>query len=83
MLWETGNSVTQATTIKTCTYANTDCYEAKTVPVIFDISESTGYTTGGQNITVKGFGFNHAKIDVKIDGTACIVTRYMDDKFDC
>lgn len=83
MLWETGNSWTQRNTVKTCSYDNTDCYEARTVPVIFDISQNTGYLTGGQNLTVRGFGFNHKKIDVKIDGAPCTVTRYMDDKFDC
>ena len=63
MLWETGNSWTQRNTVKTCSYDNTDCYEARTVPVIFDISQNTGYLTGGQNLTVRGFGFNHKKID--------------------
>jgi hypothetical protein len=38
MLWETGNSITQKNTFKTCSYDMTDCYEARTVPVIFDIS---------------------------------------------
>jgi hypothetical protein len=53
------------------------------VPVIFDISQSTGYTTGGQNLTFTGFGFNNKAIDVKIDETPCKVTRYSDFGFDC
>ena len=69
--------------LKTCSYDNTDCYEARTVPVIFDISQKKGYLTGGQNLTVTGFGFNSKTIDVKIDGVNCVVTRFMTEKFDC
>ena len=83
MLWETGNVVQQAQTIKTCNYENKECYKAKTVPVIFSVSESTGFTTGGQNLTFTGFGFNNKAIDVKIDQTPCIVTSYGDHGFDC
>lgn len=83
MLWETGRAVKTENVLKTCSYDNTDCYEARTVPVIFDISQKKGYLTGGQNLTVTGFGFNNKAIDVKIDGVNCVVTRFMKDKFDC
>ena len=83
MLWETGRAVKSKQLVKTCSYDNTDCYEARTVPVIFDISQKKSYLTGGQNLTVTGFGFNNKAIDVKIDGVACTVTRFMVDKFDC
>jgi len=39
--------------------------------------------TGGQNITVTGFGFNSKNIDAKIDGVSCTVTSYKEDSFDC
>lgn len=47
MLWETGRAVKSENVLKTCSYDNTDCYEARTVPVIFDISQKKSYLTGG------------------------------------
>lgn len=47
MLWETGKAVKSETMLKTCSFDNTDCYEARTVPVIFDISQKKSYLTGG------------------------------------
>jgi hypothetical protein len=34
-----------------------DCYETRTVPVIFSISADEGYMSGGQNFTIVGYGF--------------------------
>jgi len=47
MLWETGNAKILEGEAFHCSYANTDCYQAKTVPVIFGIDHTSGYTTGG------------------------------------
>lgn len=47
MLWETGQSVIQPQESVHCSYDNSTCYTAKTVPVIFGKSSATGYTTGG------------------------------------
>lgn len=83
MLWETGNAVKPQSVLKTCSYDDTDCYEARTVPVIFDISQRKSFLTGGQNLTVTGFGFDSKAIDVKLDGVNCVVTRSMPEKFHC
>jgi hypothetical protein len=83
MLWETGLAIEHDFYMKTCIADNTQCYKAKTVPVIFDISQKSGYLTGGQSIKVKGFGFNHKSIDVKVDGVACAVTKFSESEFDC
>jgi hypothetical protein len=83
MLWETGYAIEHDTYMKTCLADNSACYKAKTVPVIFDISQKSGYLTGGQSMKVKGFGFNHKNIDVKVDGVACAVTKFSDSEFDC
>jgi hypothetical protein len=37
---------------------------SKIVPVIFDISYNQGYISGGQNLTIKGFGFMSGNISV-------------------
>ena len=57
MLWETGQAEIMDHKMLHCSYDNKTCYHAKTVPVIHEISSNTGYMSGGQNLTVKGFGF--------------------------
>ena len=52
MMWETGTGAIQDVESKMCDFNNTNCYQAKSLPVIFNVSENVGYTTGGQNITV-------------------------------
>lgn len=66
-----------------CDFNNTNCYQAKSLPVIFDISENVGYTTGGQNITVKGYGFDVGNVHAVIDGKNCTVTSTSRYEFDC
>jgi|TARA_B110000285_G_scaffold230851_1_gene298228 hypothetical protein len=83
MMWETGNAAIQAIESTTCDFNNTNCYQAKSIPVIFEISENVGYTTGGQNITVKGFGFDAGKVHAVIDGKNCTVTSTSRYEFDC
>jgi len=59
-----------------------ECYEVKTVPVIFDISQKEGYLTGGQNLTIRGHGFN-GTVAATVDGVACTVTAQREGAFDC
>lgn len=66
-----------------CAYDNTNCYKAKAVAVIYDITESQGYLTGGQEITVKGHGFANGTIDAKIDGVPCKVFYQDLSQFKC
>lgn len=47
MLWETGDTYTHTALMTHCTYDNQTCFQARTVPVIFDVSSNTTYTTGG------------------------------------
>jgi hypothetical protein len=56
-LWETGYAIYDPVTMNNCDYAGTKCYVAKTIPVIHSIDQDEGYVTGGQVLTVKGFGF--------------------------
>ena len=73
MLWETGYAIHDPITMSTCDYAGTTCYQAKTVPAIYSIDQKEGYVTGGQVITVKGFGFGKGTIKPSIDGVECKV----------
>jgi hypothetical protein len=49
------------------------------------ISADEGYTTGGQTLTINGFGLKakFAEIDIKVDGVACKVLTSALDKITC
>jgi hypothetical protein len=83
MLWETGNAHVLKQEATHCTYDNKTCYQAMAVPVIFGTSSNIGYTSGGQNLTVSGYGFGKGKITAKVDGQDCVVTQQSDYSFSC
>jgi hypothetical protein len=66
-----------------CSYDNSTCYKAKAVALINSITESQGYMTGGQLITVNGHGFSKGTIDAKIDGVPCEVVYQDLSQFKC
>ena len=74
MLWETGHAIKEPLLIQRCSYDGKECYEARTLPVVFDLSQRQGYLTGGQNLTLHGHGFNFGKVSVSVDGVDCAVT---------
>jgi hypothetical protein len=47
------------------------------------LSSHKGYITGGQNFTVKGFGFRNGNIKATLDGQDCKVTSYYEESFSC
>lgn len=47
MLWEVGYAQIAEHEATHCTYNMDRCYQAMNVPVIFNISQHTGYTSGG------------------------------------
>jgi hypothetical protein len=47
MLWEIGDAKINMGEALHCSYDNSTCYVAKTVPVIFGINYNAGYTSGG------------------------------------
>jgi len=85
MLWEVGQANIQPIESWTCSYDNSTCYQVKTVPVIYSQNHNSGYTTGGQIITVKGHGFTAGNITAEVDGVACVVDEesVKIDQFDC
>jgi hypothetical protein len=83
MMWETGKSVIQNTEANFCNYDESDCYTARTLPVIFNVSSHQGYSTGGLNITVQGHGFINGTIDAKVDGIPCKIKERSEDSFKC
>lgn len=83
MLWEIGHAMVQDDEAKQCSYDMSKCYYAMNVPVIFNISSHVGYTSGRQNLTIHGYGFNNPNITVKVAGIDCKVTEYQDDSVSC
>lgn len=83
MLWETGYAIHDPITMNTCDYTGKKCYVTKTIPAIFSIDQKQGYVTGGQVITVKGFGFGNGKIKPMVDGVECKIIDQTAEQFRC
>jgi hypothetical protein len=83
MLWETGYAIHDPVQMQYCNYDASDCYHSKTVPAIYTIDQKDGYLTGGQVITVNGFGFGYGTIRATIDGVSCEVLTQTTTSFTC
>jgi hypothetical protein len=83
MLWEVGHANVAEGESLHCSYDNQTCYRALNVPVIFDISSNEGYTSGYQNLTIHGYGFNSENINITVDGVDCVVKNYRIDTVSC
>jgi hypothetical protein len=55
----------------------------RTVAKIDSINMGEGYTTGGQNISIEGYGFTHGNVSIKVDGVDCAVTSYSKYAVNC
>ena len=47
MLWETGYASESYQEMTHCSYDNSSCYKVKAVPVIHEISATSGFSSGG------------------------------------
>ena len=64
---------------KHCNFAGDDCWYVKTHPKIDSISAEDGYTTGGQRLTISGWGLKGETKDdviVEVDGVPCKVEEH-------
>lgn len=83
MQWETGQAFILKQESTHCSYDNQTCYQARAVPVIHETSSNIGYTSGGQNLTVTGYGFDKGDITAKVDGQDCAITSQSLYSFSC
>jgi hypothetical protein len=83
MLWETGYAIHDEVQMQYCNYDASDCYHAKTVPAVYTIDQKNGYLTGGQIISVTGFGFGSGTIKATLDGVDCSVLTQTTTEFTC
>ena len=72
---------------KHCNFSGDDCYYVKTHPKIDSISAPDGYITGGQTITIDGWGLKGATgmgdVSIMVDGVPCEVTSHSFDQTTC
>ena len=71
---------------KHCNFAGDDCWYVKTHPKIDTISAVDGYKTGGQTMTIAGWGLKGTTLDdvsVTIDGVLCKVTSSTQEEITC
>lgn len=55
-----------------CKYDGTDCYLTRMYPSITSISASSGYTSGGQELTIDGYSLDDENVEVLVDGVECV-----------
>ena len=85
MRWRVGNAFLMESS-KHCNFEGTDCWYVKTHPKIDSISEADGYLTGGQALTINGWGLKGTTLDdveVTVDGVTCKVTSSNLDSITC
>jgi hypothetical protein len=81
-LWHDGAATT-------CDITGTDCYKARVVPSITSIDHSTGYTSGGQTITITGHALDGIATEtvpgvaVTVGGAPCTVKTVTDTQITC
>jgi hypothetical protein len=71
---------------KHCNFAGDDCWYVKTHPKIDSISATDGYTSGGQTMTISGWGLKGESVDdvtVTIDGVPCTVKTTTLEEITC
>ena len=82
LLFYTGYQHDEAT-VKTCNYAGDDCWKIRVHPKVESVSHDYGFTTGGQQLTISGQGFNGTNVSVSVDGVACEVQEAAYDQITC
>ena len=71
MMWENGKAMNMEFEQKTCTYDESYCYKAQTVPSIHSVSANQGWTTGGIDLHITGSGFDSGTKEIMVDQTPC------------
>jgi len=83
MKFVAGNAMHLDFSMTTCSYDNSTCYKTKSVARVNSVSAASGYTSGGQTITIKGFGFDTTTTTVMIDGAACTIKTITSTTITC
>ena len=70
-----GYAVNTGIDSEACSIVSSDCYQARVVPTVVSISESGGWNSGGQMITITGTSLDSTadRINVTVDGEHCLL----------
>ena len=77
----TGDSFIRATA-QHCNFADDECWNVRTHAKIESISASQGSTLGGQELKIKGWGFETG-VDITVAGIECKVTESSIEEVTC
>lgn len=66
-----------------CNFANTECWYVRVHPKIESISASSGYTDGGQTLTIAGQGLQGDSVSVTVDDVTCDVESVSETAITC
>lgn len=66
-----------------CSWDGTDCYTARLLPSIHEISTSTGFTSGGQTLRLTGYGLLDENVSVMVDGVPCEIKTNTNKEITC
>lgn len=69
-------------TARHCNFAGDDCWNVRTHAKIDSISANQGNTNGGQELTIRGWGFESGT-DVTVAGEACTIISAQMDEVKC
>lgn len=83
VLFQNGLAMVMDSARQHCSFDGQDCWTVRVHPKISEISQSEGYLTGGQELTIKGWGFNGTEVSVEIDGIACEVVTAEREQITC
>jgi len=68
-----GNAYKLELASKTCNLDASHCYDAQVMAAISSISSQGGYSSGGQELIIKGTSFNATTTTVEVDGELCTI----------
>jgi len=81
MLFHVGDTYLRQSA-KHCNFAGTECWNVRVHPKIDSIEATQGYSTGGQELNISGWGLNGAS-EVTVAGVACTVTASTETGITC
>ena len=80
--WRVGDSMPLSTS-EHCSFDGDECWSVRVHPVIESLDASSGYTLGGQDLTIYGkFGLS-GDAEVEVDGVKCDVTYRSESEIAC
>ncbi len=78
-----GYAMNDTRTMPVCLYDGTTCYNTKVMPTLASVSHNSGFSTGGQNLTLTGTSFESENVVVTVDDLPCTIQTKSDQTIMC